>query len=318
MPVITPFSQPAIGSGGFSSGAPNNQNGPQGGMDFGNKVNNNGSTAKTVNLLDPSNSNPLPTSGLAKGGTQAQPEFMKNMFNTNGGAGADTGQVSFADTSDDWRVRISVNPGSGVLYRAPNPGILTPLLATDGVIFPFVPSITVNHSAKYGSRSVTHTNYTNYFYESSEVQNLQVTGDFAVQNKSDADYFMAVIYFFRAATKMFYGNSGQYQGSPPPILYLNGFGKHYFPNVPCVLTYFNHQLPNDVDYVETSSSVDTNQQQNSNQLGNQLNMISVTKNRVPTSSTITLQLQPVYSRKRQTEFDHEAFARGAQIDKGFM
>lgn len=275
---------------------------------------------KSINPVGTSNSNPPVGTGLAKGGKAAAPaagpDFLQNIFrNTIGNNGA---SASFVEQEHDWRVKVGVNPGSGTLYRTANPGILQPLVNTDGVIFPFVPNVTVNYAARYGSRSLTHTNYTNYFYEASEVQNIQIVGDFAVQNSSDADYFMAVIYFFRAASKMFYGNSGSYQGSPPPILYLNGYGKHYFPNVPCILTYFNHMLPSDVDYIETGTSVGEGigQQRNSGRVGNSIT--TQTKNRVPTNSTITIQLQPVYSRKRQTEFDHDAFSRGGQLDKGFL
>jgi len=63
--------------------------------------------------------------------------------------------------------------------------------------------------------------------------------------------YYGALYFFRAATKMFYGNSGTYQGAPPPIVYLDGYGAHYLPHVPCLLTQFSHTMPNDVDYIET-------------------------------------------------------------------
>ena len=263
---------------------------------------------KPISPVSTSNSNPAAVTGLAKGGGLAGHDSL-------GG----TDNIQFADKDKDWRVRVGVHPGSGVLYRGNEPGILSPLLNTDGVIFPYVPTVTVNYAARYGSRSLTHTNYSNYYYEASEVQNIQLVGDFSVQNTVDADYFLATIYFFRAASKMFYGNSGAYQGLPPPILYLNGFGQHYFPNVPCVLTYFNHMLPTDVDYIETNTPTglpsDSNQQRNAGQLGSRVKNV---RNRVPTNSTITLTLQPVYSRQKQTKFDHQKFARGDQINKGFM
>tara|TARA_R110002126_G_scaffold150477_1_gene296756 strand:- start:1842 stop:2423 length:582 start_codon:yes stop_codon:yes gene_type:complete len=193
---------------------------------------------------------------------------------------------------------------------------MSPLLPTDGVIFPFTPSISVSHTTNYGAQALTHTNYASYYYQSSQVSDMQVSGEFSVQNSSDASYLLAAIYFFRAAGKMFYGDSGAYQGSPPPILYLNGYGKHYFPNVPCVLTSFTHSLPNDVDYIDTRTIVSPGQQRNSNLLGNMLGQGGTT--RVPTNSTITLGLQPVYSRTSQTKFDHQKFASGGQLTKGFI
>ena len=319
MARISPFSAPAVGSAGQGVGAVPNRN-RAAGMDFGDNVNGNGSQAKTINLLDPANSNPLPTTGLAKGGGEAVGIFGDAINQQIDELAEDVGDlannISFAGTNKDWRVRVSVNPGSGILYRGTSPGIMSPLLETDGVIFPFTPSITMNHSTNYGEQTLTHTNYASYYYQSSQIQSIQVTGEFSVQNSSDASYFLAMIYFFRAAGKMFYGDSGAYQGSPPPILYLNGYGKHYFPNVPCVLTYFNHQLPNDVDYIDTRTIVSPGQQRNSNLLGNMLGQGGTT--RVPTNSTITLTLQPVYSRKSQTKFDHQKFASGGQLNKGFI
>ena len=94
---------------------------------------------------------------------------------------------------------------------------------------------------------------------------------------------------------MFFGNSGEFQGSPPPIVYLDGYGKHYLPHVPCLITNFSHQMPPAVDYISASNG-----------------------QRIPTLSNIQVTLQPVYSRKRQLEFSFEQFAAGQQLDKGFI
>jgi hypothetical protein len=176
---------------------------------------------------------------------------------------------------------------------------MDPLIDTDGVIFPYVPTVRVAHSARYGSQPLTHTNYNNYFYEGSEVTSMLISGEFSVQSPLDAKYFMAALYFFRAATKMFYGDSGAYQGAPPPIVYLDGYGQHYLPHVPCVITNFAHTMPADVDYVPMI-------------LGNNI------PNRVPTLSTFEVTLQPVYSRSRQREFNYDSFAKGEMINKGMI
>jgi hypothetical protein len=194
---------------------------------------------------------------------------------------------------EDWRVKVSVTKGSGVLYDDPNPGIMEPLVSTNGVIFPYVPAVTVAHAAKYSTQSLTHSNYNNYFYESSEVQAINITADFTVQNTYEAKYFLAAVYFFRAATKMFYGESKMYQGAPPPIIYLDGYGAHYLPHVSCVVTGFSHTMPSDVDYIEVT--------------------IGTSATRVPTSSQFTIGLQPVYSRTNQRKFSFDAFARGELI-----
>jgi len=209
----------------------------------------------------------------------------------NGGS-----QVPDANSGNggDWRVRISVSPNANILYRAGG-DIMFPLLNTDGVIFPYVPTLQIQQSAKYNSTDLTHSNYTNYFYQSSQVQAIQIAGEFSAQTSSEADYVLATIHFFRSATKMFFGNSGEFQGSPPPIVYLDGYGKHYLPHVPCLVTNFTHTMPPEVDYIAASNG-----------------------QRIPTLSTINVSLQPVYSRKRQLEFNFEQFAAGQQLDKGFI
>jgi hypothetical protein len=177
----------------------------------------------------------------------------------NGNAPPTPDNVKFQDSTglsaSDWRIRVSIHPSSKILYYAEkDPGIVGVLKNTDGVIFPYVPSVTVSHMANYGSTPLTHANYANYFYESSQVSAISINADFTVQNQPEAAYFLAAVYFFRACTKMFYGDTNQYQGSPPPIVYLDGYGAHYLPHVPCVVTSFTHTMPPDVDYMEVTTS----------------------------------------------------------------
>jgi hypothetical protein len=241
------------------------------------------------------------------------------------------------DSGNEWRVKISINPSSKILYLDPAasgnvPGLLSPLKFTDGFIFPYVPQVTVSHNANYTSVPLTHSNYAQYFYESSSVASISISGDFTVQNVDEARYFLAGIYFFRACTKMFYGLSGDYQGSPPPIVYLDGYGQHYLPHVPCVVTGFSHTMPNDVDYMEvnTPQSVTTSKTKADNSssyyqlpgrgagAGSEIitQTINTAFNRVPTASTFNLTLQPVISRTQAINFDYQAFARGGLIVGG--
>ena len=232
------------------------------------------------------------------------------------------------DTDNDWRVRVSISPNSKILYwdsSGSTPSLLAPLKATDGFIFPYVPSVTVAHSATYSSVPLTHSNYAQYFYESSSVAAINVSGEFSVQNIDEGKYFLAALYYFRALTKMFYGSSGEYQGSPPPIVYLDGYGQHYLPHVACVVTSFSHTMPNDVDYVEimTPQSTTTTQTQTastyyatpgqSNSMTIDQTTVNNAFNRVPTISTFNLILQPVISRTQAIDFDYKEFARGGLI-----
>jgi hypothetical protein len=246
--------------------------------------------------------------------------------------------VKFQDSTglsaSDWRIRVSIHPSSKILYYAEkDPGIVGVLKNTDGVIFPYVPSVTVSHMANYGSTPLTHANYANYFYESSQVSAISINADFTVQNQPEAAYFLAAVYFFRACTKMFYGDTNQYQGSPPPIVYLDGYGAHYLPHVPCVVTSFTHTMPPDVDYMEVTTSRPGAKKESSSSSAPVIPGINASattppppaksnsqttdnyKTRVPTASQFQLTLQPVYSRMAQRLFSYESFAKGDLISK---
>jgi len=155
----------------------------------------------------------------------------------------------------DWRVRLSLGPKAQYLYNANDPGILAPLKAgsgTDGVIFPYTPNITTTYSANYEQYDLVHSNYRGLFYKNSRVGDIQIRGTFTAQNTTEANYLLAVIHFFRSATKMFYGQDPE-RGTPPPICLLNGFGGYQFSDHPVVISSFNYTLPNDVDYIRTTN-----------------------------------------------------------------
>jgi hypothetical protein len=152
----------------------------------------------------------------------------------------------------DWRVRLRLAPNADYLYKVSEnnggAGILAPLAVTDGVVFPYTPSIETSYQAKYDNYDLTHSNYRGYFYKSSMIENVSIKGTFTAQDTREAQYLLAVIHFFKSVTKMFYGQDQQ-AGTPPPLVYLSGFGKYQFNESPCVVTNFNYSLPNDVDYI---------------------------------------------------------------------
>lgn len=153
----------------------------------------------------------------------------------------------------DWRVRISLAPSATYLYKAKDPGILQPLIQTNGVIFPYTPTISVGYSATYNSDIVTHSNYKILSYQGSQVSDVTISGEFTAQDSAEANYMLAVIHFFRSCTKMFYGqDTTPVNGTPPPLVYLNGFGAYQFDNHPFVVTNFQLSLPNDVDYIRAT------------------------------------------------------------------
>jgi hypothetical protein len=152
---------------------------------------------------------------------------------------------------EDWRVRLSLAPHANYLYKtAKATDILYPLLGTDGVIFPYTPTVSVNYAANYEGIDLAHTNYKMYQYKNSEVGSVTITGTFTAQDNQEANYLLAVMHFFKSVTKMFYGqDTNPKNGTPPPLCYLSGFGAYQFDNHPLAITSFNMSLPDDVDYI---------------------------------------------------------------------
>lgn len=254
----------------------------------------------------------------------------------------------------DWRVRISLAPGSTYLYNAPETeqGILAPLNGTNGVIFPYTPKIDIGYKATYSSADLTHSNYKNYFYQSSSVDSVRISGSFTAQDTVEAQYLLAVIHFFRSATKMFYGQDAQ-RGAPPPLLFITGLGEYQFNNHPCVLTNFEYSLPSDVDYIRAGSPNNngtdllkrrTSTQNNlpTNPISGALSRLSqlfsgqgiqkggivyqnapsnLSKNSptyVPTKIDIALSLFPVVTRNQASrQFSLKQFANGDLVKQGF-
>jgi hypothetical protein len=159
-------------------------------------------------------------------------------------------------TAPDWRFRISLAPSATYLYKADAPGILEPLKRTNGIVYPYMPKINVTYSANYDPVDVTHSNYKMFNYRNSSIDAITISGTFTAQDTTEADYLLAVIHFYKSATKMFYGqDQNPPRGVPPPLLYLSGLGAYQFDNHPVVLQTFQYDLPDDVDYINAGAQV---------------------------------------------------------------
>jgi hypothetical protein len=253
----------------------------------------------------------------------------------------------------DWRVKLKLSPNATYLYKdnAAN-SILAPLAASDGVVFPYMPDIQTTYNANYDTSDLVHSNYRGYFYKNSYVGDINITGVFTAQNTQEANYLLAVIHFFRSATKMFYGEKDSLRGAPPPLVYLFGLGQYQFNAHPCVIRSFNYSLPNDVDYIRTKPNnynVNLNDTLPKTESGG--NPISAVISRlrnallpkgalpnvpqelltvsqsvsnidnstyVPTKITVTVSLLPIQTRSQQSQqFSVKGFANGDLLKGGF-
>jgi len=185
----------------------------------------------------------------------------------------------------DWRVRIGCN--NWALFNSPL--FNSTLKDTGGVVWPFLPTITVATKANYSAVDPTHSNYPFQAYKNSQVDDITISGDFSCETEEDAYYWIAATTFFKTVTKMFYGASS-YGGNPPAVCQLTGYGASIFNNVPVVVKSFSVDFKDDINYIKCTKSG--------------------TPTWVPVLSTITVVVTPIYNRSKLRQFSLQDYASG--------
>lgn len=281
----------------------------------------------------------------------------------NGPSSKGPTEASYSDGANaaDWRVRLSIPP-----INAFKSSIFEPLVKSGGLIFPYTPTITISHQANYADQTITHQNYQFVTYQFSKVSDIQIIGDFAVEDAAQAQYWLSAVHFLRSVTKMFTGEDAETAGNPPPILLFNAYGDYVFKNIPVVVKGFQVTLPKEVDYITTNmrylpqprgpaspeggldgigrtanllsgvlSAVGRTKSANLlggiGSLANGLstaqgfgtsiaagNKSSAGDSHVPTQSSFSVTLMPIYSRTRVREFSLSKFVQGQYVDKGYL
>ena len=214
--------------------------------------------------------------------------------------------VVIQDEEKDWRLRLSLPK----VFRdnAQNPSdLLAPLNKTNGLVFPFTPTVLVSQSANYQSIQPVHTNYPYYSYQNSQVDQMTITADFFVQNAAEARYWVACIHYLRSVTKMNFGVDKD-AGQPPPVVRLNGYGDFVFNNVPVIVNSFQFDMPKDVDYISTAVGPTSQTAPVAPQ--------STPTGWAPATSIVTVAVTPQYSRTKQSRFSLNDFIKDGYIGKG--
>ena len=169
-----------------------------------------------------------------------------------GGFGLDSGKsLNFPDQNAKDR-KVSLRPKPGGANRVYGAGLLTPIKESNGLIWPYTPSITYNQPVNYTSMTTVHANQDFHVYGNTPAVSLQVAGDFTVQNQLEGWYAHAAIHFFRTVSKMNFGESDPNAGTPPPVLLFNAYGPFVFNDVPVIVKDFTVEFPDNVDYVQVT------------------------------------------------------------------
>ena len=225
----------------------------------------------------------------------------------------------------DWRVRLQIPAGASALQKAilgdggtDTNELLAPLRQNDlnGIFWPLTPSMTIQHSASYNPLAQTHSNFPFQAYQNSQVDSINIIGEFPVQNSEDAKHWVATVNFLRTVTKMFFGKDQDLKGNPPPILHLSGYGDHMYNKVPVVVNTFNLELRQGIDYISTKQSeVGYGQGKVDPTLAAAVQS-GESQTWAPTLSNISVLVTPIYSRDSIKDFSMKKFVRGELNGKG--
>jgi len=251
----------------------------------------------------------------------------------------------------DWRVQLSLSSWTSF---AGSP-VLKPLKDAGGLIFPYTPTINLSSSATYNKIDTTHTNYTFQAFKNTEPGSISISAPFNVEDATQGLYWIAAVHYLRSLTKMFSGTDAL-AGNPPPVIFLNGYGNYVFKNVPVVVTSFSTSLDANCDYIgvnvvgslsgaiggaagaigslsdslgsaipgigditSTVSSIASSVSSVAS-LASSLGITGTTSggvSHVPTKSTLSITLQPVYSRNSAKNFSLDTFVTGGYLNNSF-
>ena len=227
--------------------------------------------------------------------------------------------------TEDWRVRLEVPKGPlRTFFDFENNDLMKPLADSNGIFWPLTPAVVIQHSANYNALAQTHSNYPFQAYQNSQVDQMNIIGEFPVQNAEDAKHWVATVNFLRTATKMFFGKDGAIdplgsglKGNPPPIMHLFGYGDHMFRRVPVVINSFNVELRPGIDYISTKQNATPYKQLTGPDAAFFMNAeAGESQSWAPTLSNISVLLTPIYSRESLSNFSMKSFVNGELNGKG--
>lgn len=144
-------------------------------------------------------------------------------------------------------------------------GFLSSMLyGSCGLIFPYTPNVSIQHTVNYERTDITHSNLAISHYKNTPPPTISIDATFTADTRENALHMLSAIWFLRACTKCDFGEMANgaentYAGMPPSILYLNGYNQ-IMDNIPVVITGFSYTLPQDRDYVALGVNLDSDNQ----------------------------------------------------------
>ena len=217
-------------------------------------------------------------------------------------------QSEILSESYDWRARLRPKNGgfkkffSRVGLGESEQALMDPLEAAGGLIWQHTPQMYFQANVNYDQKQMQGMNYPINTYQEGGVREFTLTSNFTANDVHEAHYTLALFTFLRVATKSYFGDaslaSGDY-GTPPPVMLFEYLGDHGFNRVPVVITSFNLELGQEVNYVPV--------------------VVNDTTTYVPTITNLAVTLLPTYTpQKVRRRFDLDAVRSGAAYRDGFI
>lgn len=190
---------------------------------------------------------------------------------------ADTRYVDVS-SQNDFRVSLTAIPrrnGKGIdnysqrlSYILGDSGLLSNAVKSiGGIIFPYTPSISgFGNQIEYDQLNIIHSNFKYNFFKNSSPNDITIKALFTADNRENALQMLSAIIFLRSCSKCEFGikamdesyaGIGELAGMPPPVLYLNGYGK-LLDNIPVVIASISFDLPDTLHYVNLIINPDKN------------------------------------------------------------
>jgi len=201
----------------------------------------------------------------------------------------------------DLRVKLRVPPE----YLTPGSLAAGPsniIQKNGGILFPYTPQISLDNQAMYNVQTPMHSNQQLYFFKNGQTGPIKVTAKFTVQNEFEGAVLLGIIHLLRALTKMKWGDDPD-AGSPPPVCRFDAYGDFMLYNIPVSVGQWSHELPDSVDYIA---------------VGRPNSPKDYGHTMVPTMSTISLTLFPMYSRQELLRYNVKDWLSGGLKYGGYL
>lgn len=182
--------------------------------------------------------------------------------------GGETKAMAASQPRADHRIRLSAFSRTNqslkeqIYGKQERGNLLYPLWETDGLMFPYTPTIQVSQDTTWQAADIEQSNFDILSWKNSSSATISITAKFTVQNQREGEYLLAAIHFLRTVSKSFFGEqdaekfaafkastpgstsektpqqnaddqvtqsaSAGRAGLPPPVLLFSGYGDYMF------------------------------------------------------------------------------------------